>query len=229
MIRARSSYRGLATVALPIAVAIGSALLTQGHAQPAPAGALSAGVSPAGVSPAGATPASASPAGALPAGAPPTAVAAALGDARLAGEGALRWFGLRIYEARLWVGADGIDPARLASSAFALDLRYARALAGEAIARRSHEEIARLGYGDPQRRDAWLDAMRRIFPDVADGDRLTGVHRPGAGVSFYRNDRRIGRVDDPEFGAAFFAIWLDARTSAPQLRDRLLAGAGLAR
>lgn len=159
----------------------------------------------------------------------PAAVAAALGEARLAGEGVLRWLGLRVYEARLWVGAGGIDPVRLADSAFALELRYARALAGEAIARRSHEEIARLGFGDPQRRDAWLDAMRRIFPDVAEGDRLTGIHRPGAGVSFYRNDRRIGRVDDPQFGAAFFAIWLDPRTTAPELRGRLLAGADLPR
>jgi len=154
---------------------------------------------------------------------PPSAVSEALAEARLAGEGVLRWFGLKIYEARLWVGPDGFEPARFASSPFALDLRYSRSLEGGAIARTSHEEIARLGFGDPRRRDAWLEAMRGIFPDVRDGDRITGVNRPGKGVSFYRNDRRIGSIDDPEFAPAFFAIWLDPRTVAPELRERLFS------
>jgi len=156
---------------------------------------------------------------------PPAAVAEALADARLAGEGVLRWLGFKVYEARLWVGGAGIEPARFAAAPFALDLRYARAFEGAAIASTSHEEIARLGFGDPQRREAWLEAMRRIFPDVGSGDRLTGVNRPGAGVSFYRNDQRIGRIDDPEFATAFFSIWLDPRTIAPQLREQLVAGA----
>jgi hypothetical protein len=154
--------------------------------------------------------------------APPAAVTAAIADARLSGDGVLRWFGLKIYEARLWVDRDGLDPMRFARAPFALDLRYARALKGDAIARTSLEEMTRLGFGDPQRRDAWFAAMRRIFPDVEDGDRLTGVNRPGGGVQFYRNDRNIGAVPDPDFAAAFFAIWLDPRTNAPELRDRLL-------
>jgi hypothetical protein len=153
---------------------------------------------------------------------PPAAVASTVGDARLCGEGVLRWFGLKVYEARLWVDAKRFDPARLSGSPFALDLRYARNLDGEAIARTSLDEIARLGFGDAQRRSAWFDAMREIFPDVQDGDRLTGVNRPGSGVQFYRNDLRIGTVEDPDFAAAFFAIWLDPRTKAPELRASLL-------
>ena len=152
----------------------------------------------------------------------PAAVASTMVDARLCGEGVLRWFGLKVYEARLWVAGDGFDPARFSRSPFALDLRYARALEGEAIAKTSLDEITRLGFGDPQRRSAWFDAMRGIFPDVRDGDRLTGVNRPGGGVQFYRNDQRIGTVADPEFAAAFFAIWLDPRTTAPALRASLL-------
>lgn len=161
---------------------------------------------------------------ASPAAMPSSTVAASLAEARLAGEGILRWFGLKIYEARLWIGAEGFEPARFASRPFALELRYARPLKGESIARTSHDEIARLGFGDPTRRDAWLAAMRGIFPDVRDGDRITGVNRPGRGVGFYHNDRRIGSIDDPAFAPAFFAIWLDPRTIAPELRERLFAG-----
>ena len=79
-----------------------------------------------------------------------------------------------------------------------------------------------MGYGDAQQRGRWLDAMKRLFPDVAKGDRLTGVHEPGRGARFFHNDRPIGGVDDPDFARAFFAIWLDERTVAPALRESLL-------
>ena len=159
----------------------------------------------------------------------PAAVRAALAQARLQGQGVLRWFGLKIYEARLWTGGESLDPARYEQAAFALDLRYARALDGAAIAQASHKEITRLGFGSAEQRAAWLDAMHRIFPDVTDGDRITGVHHPDRGVAFYRNDVPIGRIDAPGFGRAFFAIWLDCRTVAPDVRNALLGLAGAPR
>lgn len=152
----------------------------------------------------------------------PPAVAAQLPDARLAGEGDLRWFGLKVYTAQLWIGRPGLRIDRLASAPFALELRYATALKGSAIADRSLQEMERMGYGDAQQRGRWLDAMKRLFPDVAKGDRLTGIHEPGRGARFFHNDRPIGGVDDPEFAGAFFAIWLDERTVAPALRESLL-------
>lgn len=154
----------------------------------------------------------------------PPAVASSLEIPRLAGRGLLRWFGLRVYEATLWVPATGFDPSRPLQSAFALDLRYERALEGAAIAETSAKEMARLGMGTPARRDEWRDALRRILPDIRAGDRLTGVHQPGRPVRFFRNDTPIGAVEDPEFGTAFFSIWLDAQTAAPELRSALLRG-----
>ncbi len=156
-----------------------------------------------------------------PAGAPPTVVSA-IPQARLLGQAVLRWFGLRIYEARLWAGMTGLDPARYEQAAFALDLLYARALEGAAIAQASHKEIARMGFGSPDQRAGWLDAMARIFPDVRPGDRITGVNRPERGVAFFRNDQPIGAIEEPGFARAFFAIWLDHRTQAPEVRAALL-------
>lgn len=134
------------------------------------------------------------------------------------GAGTLRWFGLRVYDAELWAR----DGAADFSTPFRLTLRYARALQGRAIAARSDEEIARLGFGSPAQRAAWHDAMRALFPDVAAGDTLSGVYVPGRGARFYYNDRALGAIEDPEFARAFFAIWLDPRTSAPELRTALL-------
>ncbi len=69
---------------------------------------------------------------------PPYHIAAEIPQARLAGQGAFRWFGLKLYDARLWTGSQGY---RGDASAFALDLRYARDLKGSRIAGASHDEI----------------------------------------------------------------------------------------
>ncbi|HYF61042.1 MAG TPA: chalcone isomerase family protein [Burkholderiaceae bacterium] len=167
------------------------------------------------------------PAGPARADAPaPGPVAASFAQARLAGEGELRWYGLRVYTAQLWVPDPTVRFDALARGPFALELRYATGLRGEAIAERSVQEIERLGFGDPSRRARWLGEMKRLFPDVARGDRIAGIHEPGRGARFYVNDRPVGRVDDPDFAAAFFAIWLDERTVAPALRESLLRRLG---
>ncbi len=41
----------------------------------------------------------------------------------------------------------------------------------------------------------------------------------------YLNGSPLGEVADPGFGPAFFAIWFDARTVAPDLRQALLGPA----
>jgi len=134
------------------------------------------------------------------------------------GEGTLRWFGLKVYEARLWTAGGAPDFAR----PLRLELRYARALRGAAIAERSDQEIARLGFGSPEQRAAWSAAMKGLFPDVAPGDTLAGEHVPRHGARFLRNGAPLGEIADAEFSRAFFSIWLDPRTSAPDLRAALL-------
>ncbi|MGD9951555.1 MAG: chalcone isomerase family protein [Burkholderiales bacterium] len=147
----------------------------------------------------------------------PLAATASTDLARL-GEGTLRWFGFKVYEATLWAAGQRAD----LSAPLRLELRYARALSGRAIAERSDEEIARLGFGTAEARARWLDEMRRLFPDVEAGDALAGEHLPGQGARFFRNGAPLGEIADPEFSRAFFSIWLDPRTSAPALRAALL-------
>lgn len=148
--------------------------------------------------------------------------------ARLAGQGTYRWFGLKLYDAQLWVGPQGYRPATAATAAaapFALDLRYARALSGRRIAQASLDEMARLGLGSPQQHEAWLTQMKTLFPDVQEGSRITGVFLPKDGTRFFLDGNILGSVRDAEFARAFFAIWLDPNTSAPGLRDDLLRDA----
>ena len=86
----------------------------------------------------------------------------------------------------------------------------------------SIDEIKKLGLGSAAQHEQWLADMKKIFPDVNEGQQLTGVFAPGQASRFFFNGKPIGDIDDPEFGLAFFGIWLHPKTSAPKLRQALL-------
>lgn len=158
---------------------------------------------------------------ALGAQAAPAHVEAHLNQPRIAGQGVFTWFGLRIYDAELWVGEQGYQD----SAPFVLELRYARKLDGAKIAQASFDEMEKLGMGGAAQRGAWLARMKEIFPDVKEGTRIGGVYLPGGGARFYVDGKALASVPDPQFARAFFAIWLDPRTSAQSLRAALLKDA----
>ena len=141
---------------------------------------------------------------------------------RMAGAGVFKWFGLKIYDAQLWVGEKGYQP----DGPYVLELVYARALDGRKIAEASAEQMEKIGAGTPAQRAAWLARMTELFPNVKQGTRISGVHLPGSGARFYLDGRPLGSVPDPAFARAFFAIWLDPATTAPALRSALLKDAG---
>jgi hypothetical protein len=105
---------------------------------------------------------------------------------------------------------------------FALELHYLRKLEGAEIAKVSIEEIKRLNIGTDAQQASWLRSMKSLFPNVDKGSRLTGIHLPGEATRFYRDGKLLGEIADPEFGPAFFSIWLDTRTREPALRHALL-------
>lgn len=152
---------------------------------------------------------------------PPPEVQAELPGARLQGQGRLRFFGLHVYDIRLWTPAT-LRLDDLLRTRTALEIEYARPLKGPLIAERSLAEMRRVGEFSPDDGERWLAQMMRLFPDVQSGDRITGVHRPGEGARFHVNGRLAGEVRDPTFARLFFAIWLSPRTSEPQLRNALL-------
>jgi hypothetical protein len=145
--------------------------------------------------------------------------------ARLAGASRLTWFGFHVYDARLFVPAAfrADDPF---AHPFALELTYARSLDGKAIAETSRDEIARLGFGSEASRNRWFEQMVRLFPDVGRGTQIAGVNLPDRGARFYVDGRFAGSIDETQFARAFFAIWLDARTRSPRMREELLRAVG---
>lgn len=153
----------------------------------------------------------------------PPEVSSELPGATLAGSSRMRFFGLNIYDARLWV-TPGFKPATYGQHAFALELGYLRSLSGSAIAQRSLDEMRRSGPIAPDTAERWLAAMNAAFPDVKAGDRITGLHTPSQGARFWFNGQPRPAVKDADFSRAFFGIWLADSTSEPRLRTELLSG-----
>lgn len=151
-----------------------------------------------------------------------SSAAAPLSGVRLVGQGTLRFLGFEVYRARLWV-APGFDARHYSAQPLALELTYHRSFTAADIAKRSLEEMRRVGSFTPQQATRWQQALQAALPDVKPGDRLLGIHQPSTGAVFKVAGRVVGEVADAEFSRLFFGIWLSPQTSELGLRQELLA------
>jgi hypothetical protein len=150
-------------------------------------------------------------------------VKAELPDARALGTSRMRFFGIDLYDAKLF--APALKRSDYAAAPFALELVYLRSFDGPAIAERSLKEMRRVGSISPDKEKTWLQTMRQTFPNVKSGDRITAIHKPDVGIRFFVNGLAHASINDPEFSRYFFGIWLGPNTSEPKMRSDLLAGA----
>lgn len=142
---------------------------------------------------------------------------------RPVGSGDLRWLGRSIYQAGLWTTSGrygGFGPGETV----ALSLEYRRAFSRDELVRITDIAWRRLGHLEADRRERWLGELRREWSDVAPGQNVTTVVIPNGPTHFYDQQGRFGQVEDPDFGPAFLAIWLDPRSIVGELRLRLLGG-----
>jgi hypothetical protein len=75
---------------------------------------------------------------------------------------------------------------------------------------------------DESKARRWLADMEQAFPDVKDGDRLSGILEPGQGLRFFFNGQLRREIADMEFARLFIGIWLSPQSSEPALRRDLL-------
>lgn len=148
----------------------------------------------------------------------PDVVARDLAGLAVRGEAVMRFFGLKVYDVRLWTQMKAFTHAE----PFVVELVYDMALNGKDIADRSVKEMRAQGVSDEAKLERWGEQMAKIFPDIRKGDALIGVSLPGKEARFYSRDKLIATVPDPEFSKAFFDIWLSDKSSEPKLREKLL-------
>jgi hypothetical protein len=137
---------------------------------------------------------------------------------KVVGEARLKFMFLKIYDAKL-SAANGLWNA---DSPFALSLTYLRDFAGEEIASRSVDEMRNIGYDDEVLLAKWYEQMRAVFPNIKEGENITGVMDENKNTHFYHEGALIGSIDDKTFTQSFFGIWLNEKTSEPKMRKQLL-------
>jgi len=146
---------------------------------------------------------------------------------RRVGAGELRWLGLPIYDASLWTTSgrySGFGPGETV----ALSLWYGRSFRRDELLGITERAWKKLGRPDAVQRERWLAELRREWSDVTPGDNVTTIVVPGGPTRFYDQRGLFAQVDDPAFGPAFLAIWLDPRTVVGDLRRQLLGGGAAA-
>ncbi len=140
-----------------------------------------------------------------------------------AGEG--RKFSFHIYDVSLWA-RDSRFAGRLANlsarDVVALHIEYKRRISGNLLVKAAVRAWKRMSELDPYVRAAWSRRAETIWPDVNPGDSITTLVVPGKETRFYSRDKLLGVIDDPAFGPAFLAIWLDPRAQDKKLRAALL-------
>ena len=153
--------------------------------------------------------------------APPLPASAKVGmpELKVLGGGLLRVLGFQVYNAYLWTPAGSAFDR---SKPHALDLQYLRNFTAKKLAERSIDEMRGQGIGDDVVYMKWLAEMERVFADVKEGDRLTGVVTPTRTAKFFFNGAFRGEISDPAFADAFFGIWLNEKSSQPRMRNQLL-------
>jgi len=134
------------------------------------------------------------------------------------GHGIFSWSVFKFYKIALLTASGHFDPAE----PYLLVLSYLRKLPAQQIVSISMQEIERLASPSAEQLVTWRSALEQIVPDVGLGDCLIGWFQPGRGVCFFSATAELGSVLDGAFAAAFAAIWLDAGTQRPALRQSLL-------
>ncbi|MCZ8528921.1 chalcone isomerase family protein [Alteromonas sp. PRIM-21] len=139
-------------------------------------------------------------------------------NAKLVGKGMFSYYFWDVYTGELFAS----EGKYADKPPFALRLTYQRDLEGKKIAERSIDEMKKQGDIAAEDADKWLSLMERIFPDVSEGDVITGIATKEGTSVFYVNGEKADEISDKTFTQRFFDIWLSDETSEPKFRKKLL-------
>lgn len=134
------------------------------------------------------------------------------------GEARLKVMFWSVYNSRLYA-EDGIY--RQGKRPLKLEIQYLRDISAEDLVKRTGEEWEKMGVTH-ERQDVWMDKLLALWPDVNKNDVLTLELDADNHATFYRNDERLGSIEDGDFGRNFIDIWLSPNTSRPDIRMALI-------
>lgn len=147
-----------------------------------------------------------------------------LGDAEIEARDAamLRFLGLRVYSAALYLDPDTPSRRVLDDVPKALEIRYHRSISASQLVKAAENVVEDMPRAEVESVRAGLETMYAAFVDVDEGDRYRLVYEPGVGSTLELNGEPQVVVPGVDFQRVFFGIWLSEHALSPKLRDRLL-------
>jgi hypothetical protein len=136
-------------------------------------------------------------------------------------------FKVNVYVAALYVAKTATDANALLGSntPSELILQFVRNVGADDLRKGWSEGF------EKNAKDQWPALKDRIatlngwMGDIKTGERLTFVHKPGAGISVNVNGVVKGTIPGDDFAKAFLSIWLGADPPNPEIKSGLLGGA----
>ncbi len=134
------------------------------------------------------------------------------------GRGRQSVWGVRVYDATLWVVGDRFTSAQ----PHALDVEPGRSVSSDTLVNNAMGEMRRLNLGDASQLASWSLEMRRLIPNVKSGDQVVVFCPSEAKTVAYYNGRIQGEVNDATLCPAIMNVWLHPASQNQAMRKSLL-------
>jgi hypothetical protein len=134
------------------------------------------------------------------------------------GKGRQSWWGVRVYDATLWI----VGPQWSAAAPHALDIEPGRDVAADTLINSAIAEMRSLKVGDESKLRIWQAEMKKVLPNVRQGDQVVIFCADSNRTLAYLNNSSSGEVDDPTFCPAIMSVWLHPQTKHQAMRRSLL-------
>ena len=134
------------------------------------------------------------------------------------GRGRHTLWGIRVYDATLWVVGERFTPAQ----PHALDIESGRSVSADTLINNAMSEMRRLNLGDASQLASWSLEMKRLLPNVKSGDQIVVFCTSRAKTMTYYNGHIQGEVDDASLCPAIMNVWLHPASQNQALRKALL-------
>ena len=136
-------------------------------------------------------------------------------------------FKVNVYVAALYVAKTSSDPNVLlgSSTPSELILQFVRDVSVSDLTKAWTEGFEKNAKGELPALKERIATLNGWMTDVKTGQRLSFVHKPGAGIQVNVNGTVKGTIKGDDFAKAFLSIWLGGDPPNPEIRSGLLGGA----
>ncbi len=133
------------------------------------------------------------------------------------GEGELRKFFIKVYDAQLATR----NGRYIGNRSLCLSIDYDISIKASQFVKETEKQFRHLKV-DPKNITEWMPRVSSVMPSVSKGDNIVMYIDESGIASLYLNGDLSGDLGSSDLSSAFADIWLSTRSSEPKLRRALV-------